>query len=198
MNYDKTEIPTTYDKARALVPETLRLWQNLLSVYVDQAEMSLVIDLGCGTGRFSELLAAHFGVQVIGIDPSLKMLDQARRKPTMGNVAYWQGSAEALPLRNGCADLVFMSMAYHHLTDPTAVSHECHRVLRQGGYVCIRNGTRRVGLSTSTFLSGTADADRFRSAVTTGHRDRIRSGRLYACRASSRDAGYRHRLAELH
>jgi cyclopropane fatty-acyl-phospholipid synthase-like methyltransferase len=28
--------------------------------------MSLVIDLGCGTGRFSELLAAHFGVQVIG------------------------------------------------------------------------------------------------------------------------------------
>lgn len=142
MNYDKTEIPTTYDKARALVPETLRLWQNLLSVYVDQAEMSLVIDLGCGTGRFSELLAAHFGVQVIGIDPSLKMLDQARRKPTMGNVAYWQGSAEALPLRNGCADLVFMSMAYHHLTDPTAVSHECHRVLRQGGYVCIRNGTR--------------------------------------------------------
>src|SRR5256885_517425 len=99
MNYDKTEVPTTYDKARALVPETLRLWQNLLSVYVDQAEMSLVIDLGCGTGRFSEILAAHFGVQVIGIDPSLKMLDQARRKPTIGNVAYWQGVAEALPLR---------------------------------------------------------------------------------------------------
>jgi ubiquinone/menaquinone biosynthesis C-methylase UbiE len=70
------------------------------------------------------------------------MLKEARRKPTIGNVVYWQGSAEALPLRNGCADLVFMSMAYHHLTDPTAVAHECHRVLRQGGYVCIRNGTR--------------------------------------------------------
>ena len=96
------------------MPETLRLWRNLLSVYVDQPEMSLVIDLGCGTERFSEILAAHFGVQVIGIDPSLKMLDQARRKPTIGNVFYWQGSAEALPLRDGCADLVFMSMAYHH------------------------------------------------------------------------------------
>jgi trans-aconitate methyltransferase len=34
----------------------------LLSVHIDQAEMSLVIDLGCGTGRFSEILAAHFGV----------------------------------------------------------------------------------------------------------------------------------------
>jgi len=144
MNYDKTEIPTTYDKARTLAPETLRLWQDLLSVHIDRAEMSLVIDLGCGTGRFSELLAAHFGVQVIGIDPSLKMVAQARRKPTIGNVAYWQGSAEALPLRDDCADLVFMSMVYHHLTDPIAVARECHRVLCQGGYVCIRNGTRET------------------------------------------------------
>src|SRR3984893_15965097 len=98
MDYDKTEIPTTYDKARALAPETIRLWQDLLSVHVDRARISLIIDLGCGTGRFSELLAAHFGVQVIGIDPSLKMLDQARRKqPTIRNVVYCQGLAEAVP-----------------------------------------------------------------------------------------------------
>jgi ubiquinone/menaquinone biosynthesis C-methylase UbiE len=142
MQYDKTEIPTTYDRARLLMPETLRLWQNLLAVYVDRAATPLVIDLGCGTGRFSELLAAHYGVQVIGIDPSLKMLDQARRKPTIGNVVYCQGSAEALPFRDGCADLVFMSMVYHHFTDPSAVAGECYRVLRQGGYACIRNGTR--------------------------------------------------------
>jgi ubiquinone/menaquinone biosynthesis C-methylase UbiE len=128
MQYDKTEIPTTYDRARSLMPETLRLWQNLLAVYVDRAAMPLVIDLGCGTGRFSELLATHFGVQVIGIDPSLKMLDQARRKPTIGNVVYCQGSAEALPFRDGCADLVFMSMVYHHFTNPSAVAGECYRV----------------------------------------------------------------------
>jgi ubiquinone/menaquinone biosynthesis C-methylase UbiE len=142
MDYDKTEIPTTYDKARALAPETIRLWQDLLSVHVDRAEMSLVIDLGCGTGRFSELLAAHFAVQVIGIDPSMKMLDQARRKPAIGTVVYCQGLAEALPICDGCADLVFMSMVYHHFTDPSVVAKECHRVLRQGGYACIRNGTR--------------------------------------------------------
>jgi ubiquinone/menaquinone biosynthesis C-methylase UbiE len=142
MDYDKTEIPATYDKARELAPETRRLWQDLLSLYVKPAEISLVIDLGCGTGRFSELLVAHFGVQVIGIDPSLKMLDQARSKPTIGNVVYCQGLAESLPLRDGCADLVFMSMAYHHFCDPSAVAKECHRVLRQDGYACIRNGTR--------------------------------------------------------
>jgi SAM-dependent methyltransferase len=47
-----------------------------------------------------------------------------------------------LRLPDGCADLVFMSMVYHHLTDPSAGALECRRVLRKGGYVCIRNGTR--------------------------------------------------------
>ena len=106
-----------------------------------RAAISVVIDFGCGTGRFSELLAAHFGVQVIAIDPSQKMVDQARRKPATGDVFYRQGSAEALPLPDGCADLVFMSLVYHHLSDPTSVARECHRVLRQGGSVCIRNGS---------------------------------------------------------
>jgi SAM-dependent methyltransferase len=47
-----------------------------------------------------------------------------------------------LRLPDGCADLVFMSMVYHHLTDPSAGARECRRVLRKGGYVCIRNATR--------------------------------------------------------
>src|SRR6516225_4646825 len=144
MDYDATEIGTAYNKARALAPETLRIWQDLLSVHIEKAAISQVIELGCGTGRFSELLAAHFGVEVIGIDPLKKMLDQARRKPAAGNVVYRQAAAEALPLPDGCADLVFMSMIYHHLTDPSAVARECHRVLCSGGFACIRNGIRET------------------------------------------------------
>ena len=52
MDYDKTEIAATYDQARMLSPETVRLWQDLLSVHIDRAAVSLIIDLGCGTGRF--------------------------------------------------------------------------------------------------------------------------------------------------
>ena len=83
-----------YDKARVLAPETRRVWHDLLSVHIGRAAVSLIIDLSCGTGRFSELLAGHFSAQVIGIDPSLKMLDQARRNPAIGNVVYCQGLAE--------------------------------------------------------------------------------------------------------
>jgi ubiquinone/menaquinone biosynthesis C-methylase UbiE len=142
MDYDQTDIATSYDKARALAPETRRLWQELLSAHIDRSAVSLIIDLGCGTGRFSELLAAHFEARVIGIDPSRKMVDQARRKPATGNVVYRQGAAEALPLPDACADLVFMSMVFHHFADPAAVVLECRRVLRQGGHVCIRNTMR--------------------------------------------------------
>ncbi len=37
--------------------------------------------------------------------------------------------------------MVFMSMVFHHLANPEHTAHQCHRILRDGGYVCIRNGT---------------------------------------------------------
>ena len=142
MDYDAYVIAEVYDKARALQPATARLWQELMADYIDPGAAPLILDLGCGTGRFAELLAQRFAGQVIGFDPSERMLQQARRKPNSGNISYWKASAEALPLSDDCADLVFLSMVYHHLGSPAAAARECHRVLRDGGHVCIRNGTR--------------------------------------------------------
>ena len=79
MDYDQSGIATTYDEARALTPARRRRWQRLLSAHVDRTAISLVIDLGCGTGRFSEMPAAELGARVIGLDPSDQMIDQARR-----------------------------------------------------------------------------------------------------------------------
>jgi len=142
MDYDQTGIAATYDRARALAPETVRLWRDLLVADIDRAAVSRVVDLGCGTGRFSELLAAHFGVPVIGVDPSLKMVAEARGKPASGQVEYRQGRGEEMPLPDQSAELVFMSMVYHHIVDPGAAARECRRVLHPGGHVAIRNGTR--------------------------------------------------------
>ena len=71
MDYDKSDIATIYDEARALTPDRLQQWRRVLSMHVDQRAISTVVDLGCGTGRFTDLLATHFeGAEVIGIDPS--------------------------------------------------------------------------------------------------------------------------------
>jgi ubiquinone/menaquinone biosynthesis C-methylase UbiE len=64
MDYDRSGIATTYDEARALTPARRRHWQRLLSAHVARTAISLVVDLGCGTGRFSEMLAAELGARV--------------------------------------------------------------------------------------------------------------------------------------
>jgi ubiquinone/menaquinone biosynthesis C-methylase UbiE len=142
MDYDTSDIATIYDEARALTPEGLRQWLDLLSAHIDRDTISLIVDLGCGTGRFSMSLAAHFGAWVIALDPSQKMLDQARRKLVTDSVLLLRASAHTLPLSDASADLVFMSMVYHHFADPVRVARECHRILRDRGHVCLRNSTR--------------------------------------------------------
>jgi SAM-dependent methyltransferase len=80
------------------------------------------------------------------------MIDQARRKPVTSPVVFGRASAHELPLPHGCVDLVFMSQIYHHLPDPAAVPRECRRVVRAGGYVCIRTGTRENDVVVPNFF----------------------------------------------
>ena len=141
MDYDKTEMPANYDAGRSYSADVLDRWLGLLSRHVAKETVSEILDLGCGTGRFSEALSAHFDAEVIGVDPSFKMLEKARLKSGSRRISYRQGEGEALPLEDSSVDMVFLSMVYHHLGDPAAVARECRRVLRPGGHVCLRNGT---------------------------------------------------------
>jgi ubiquinone/menaquinone biosynthesis C-methylase UbiE len=115
---------------------------NVVASRVDEHSIRRVLDLGCGTGRFSESLAVRFDANVVGIDPSRKMLEQARRRPEQVHVSYACGCAEALPLRENSVDLIFISMVFHHFTDSHKAVQECGRVLRDQGRVCLRTASR--------------------------------------------------------
>jgi len=141
MDYDATAIPPAYDRARTHGPEVLNLWMQTVERYSGNVPLSTILDLGCGTGRFSDALATWFEATTIGVDPSRKMLDQARGKATKGAVRYVRGSGEALPLLDCSFDLVFMSMVFHHFNHSGTVVRECRRVLRDGAIVFLRAAT---------------------------------------------------------
>jgi ubiquinone/menaquinone biosynthesis C-methylase UbiE len=142
MDYDATDIAVTYDRGRDHGPEFLDLWMNVVSSHVKDQRIKTILDLGCGTGRFSEALAIHFDAEIIGIDPSTKMLEQARSKQHDSRVRYETGHGESIPLRDNSVDLVFISMIFHHLENASLMARECRRVLREDGTVFMRAGTR--------------------------------------------------------
>jgi ubiquinone/menaquinone biosynthesis C-methylase UbiE len=142
MDYDQTTMPESYDRARKPAEGMLEMWMARIAALLTGHDISAIVDLGCGTGRFTQALAQTFNASVIGIDPSEKMLAQAKAKPALERVSFTTGSGERMPCADASADLIFASMAFHHFSSPQETARECWRVLRKGGAVCIRNSTR--------------------------------------------------------
>src|SRR5690348_16249096 len=93
MDYDKSDIAKVYDAARRLSPEGLALWLDLLAKHVPPGTPRIV-DLGCGTGRFTRALADHFIAHVTAVDPSEKMLEQARAQVVTPRVTFAKAQGE--------------------------------------------------------------------------------------------------------
>jgi len=144
MDYDRTNLPDTYDRGRDHGPQLFDAWMPKLEAHAGDLRVGRILDLGCGTGRFSGPLAARFDADVVGLDPSARMLEHARAKRRDSRTQYARGSAERVPLAAGSVDLIFASMSFHHFMDRQRAAAECRRVLRTPGCVFIRTGTREA------------------------------------------------------
>ncbi len=139
--YLETAAAQHYDAARALPSETKTLWLEAVCSAISDAPIERVLDLGCGTGRFTAALAHAFRCPAIGVEPSAAMLAVASSRDE-SNVEWKLGDAENIPLKSQSVDLVFMSQVFHHLSQPQRALNEIERVLKPGGHLAIRNGTR--------------------------------------------------------
>lgn len=87
------------------------------------------VDLGAGTGALGAVLA-RLAAEVIEVEPDRRML-----AVTAGRAAGNRrtvGTAEAIPLRGGCADFLGVASAWHWMDHEVALA-EVARVLRPGG-----------------------------------------------------------------
>ncbi|XP_061091803.1 putative methyltransferase DDB_G0268948 [Conger conger] len=111
--------------------------QSLIAKIVDFLEekkgrpFDLAVDVGCGSGQGTVLLAPHFS-RVIGMDISRAQLEMAEASGSVPNVSYRQSSAEELPLTDGSVDLV-TAMAAAHWFDVPRFLQEVDRVLKPRG-----------------------------------------------------------------
>jgi len=96
------------------------------------------LDVGCGTGLVSHLLAAKVGKQgsVVGIDLSARMLDLARRN-VHPNTTFMAMAAENMVFREHSFDLITYGQSLHFLIDPFASLDEAVRLLRPGGRIAV-------------------------------------------------------------
>lgn len=136
--YAREDVAARYNLARNLPEDVEREWSGVIARHAGFAP-GVCVDLGCGTGRFTGILAATFGGRVIGIDPSRPMLRAAAvaLRGTPG-VTLLHGRAESIPLAPDSVDFVLMSMSYHHVPDKPAALASVRRTLRSGGVLCIR------------------------------------------------------------
>jgi ubiquinone/menaquinone biosynthesis C-methylase UbiE len=161
MNYDASQLPERYVAARTLPPATLGQWLDAVADAACSAKLDYIVDLGCGTGRFTPGLQGRLSANVIGIDPSFRMLSQAPRSP---RVHYIQAAAEALPLCDRSIDLVFMSMVWHHIRSTQTAASEIRRVLKSRGVICVRTSTMET-LDSCLYLSFFPAARRINEAT---------------------------------
>src|SRR6201984_2758008 len=97
-----------------------------------------LLDIACGTGNqpiANRSLAPD--ARFVGLDGSLGMLRQARRK--MPDIAWVYGDSAALPFAPGSFDFISCQYAFHHFRDKTGMLRETFRVLRRGGRFALYN-----------------------------------------------------------
>ena len=91
---------------------------------------SRVLDVACGTGLITRLLARR-GFEVVSLDLTSTMLNRAAQR----GASCISARAEALPFVDDCFDGLSFGYLLRYLDDPAATMHELVRVVRPGGPV---------------------------------------------------------------
>ena len=141
--YRSAQVAEDYDFHRFSTPgrqkRNARKWAAIRKALSLAEGVRVLLDLPCGTGRFTGALARE-GYEIVGCDISMEMLQKAAgvtggkggaRVP--GVRGYLQANAEQLPLRDACLDCVVCIRFMMHVDPATRVRmlREFHRVSRR-------------------------------------------------------------------
>jgi ubiquinone/menaquinone biosynthesis C-methylase UbiE len=119
-----------------------------------------VLEVGCGTGVFTRVLAALPQVRsVVGVDLAESLVEKARELAP--GLRFEQGDARSLPFGDASFDVVVFDSTLSHVPEPGRALGEAFRVLRPGGLLAAFDGdyaTATVALAEHDPLQTCVDA----------------------------------------
>ena len=139
--YKKLGIIEGYDRWAPTYDEEqnplISLEENITLDLIGNVKDQRVLDVGCGTGRYCELLAKK-GAKVMGIDPSSKMLECAKRKITPDcKFELRLGRMENTELPDNYFNVVVCALTVGHLLELEPAIDEVSRIIKTKGRLIV-------------------------------------------------------------
>lgn len=139
-----------YDVARDA--EDAAVFQVKTGLNPSDLSGKLVLDAGCGGGRYARLLGLH-GAKVVGVDLSAAVEKAAALCADLPNVRIIQADLFALPLAEAAFDAAFSIGVMHHSPDARRAFAEVARRVKPGGRLAVwlyrKNTPPQEGLNTA-------------------------------------------------
>jgi demethylmenaquinone methyltransferase/2-methoxy-6-polyprenyl-1,4-benzoquinol methylase len=140
------DIAPTYDTANRVMSMGVdKSWRrkacDLAYRYSAKNSLDKIVDVACGTGDmmdFWQKQADKAGItvhEIVGVDPSVGMLDVAREKYTAFH--YYTSKATEIPLEDESADILSITYGIRNVVEREEALKEFNRVLKKGGLVVI-------------------------------------------------------------
>jgi ubiquinone/menaquinone biosynthesis C-methylase UbiE len=180
---DHAQNPADYlhmlDAQRAM--PFIQQYKQHVRVLLDLYPGLQVLDAGTGTGEDAQEMAKLVtpGGQVVGLDFSQIMIDEAKRRMQDSSLPlrFVQGDIQHLPFENAAFDRCYADRIFIHLPDPHLAIAELVRVIRPGGKILIAEGDPESQVLDSPYPDVTRRFFRFRND---GMRQPDIAHRLYA------------------
>jgi SAM-dependent methyltransferase len=125
-----------WNRFPSFAPESVQEFADILGLDDPASVLGgrIVLDAGCGNGRYLAAAAGAGAARVVGLDFSNAVHAAASLVRDVENASIVRGDLYRLPFSPGAFDVVFSIGVLHHVGDPAGAVRSLTSALRPGGY----------------------------------------------------------------